>query len=176
MARKYPTAMQSFQAGSLMAVGDMTSQVFIEKNHKLQQLDWKRPVRFFIIGCCVVGPALKMWYGVLDRHFGAQGRRGTIKKVLLDQGLFAPTFIVVFLTSVGLLQFKTLQQIQDQIKRDYIDIVLAGYMVWPAVQALNFSLVPLQHQVLVVQTFALFWNTYLAWKTNREAGDTSSDR
>ncbi|KAA0196634.1 hypothetical protein HAZT_HAZT003016 [Hyalella azteca] len=154
-----------------MAVGDITSQVCIERRSG-HQFEWARPARFFVLGTCIVlapqGPTLKVWYGYLDRWFGAQGRRGAFKKVLVDQALFAPTFTVVFLTSLGVLQRKSFGQIKEQIKRDYVDIVLAGYMVWPAVQVVNFSYVPLHLQVLVVQTFALFWNTYLAWKTNRE--------
>uniref|UniRef100_A0A2P2I5S7 Mitochondrial inner membrane protein Mpv17 n=1 Tax=Hirondellea gigas TaxID=1518452 RepID=A0A2P2I5S7_9CRUS len=172
--RRFPTTVQSIQAGSLMAVGDMTSQMLIERR-SLQQYEWQRSARFFTLGTVLVGPALRVWYGVLDRKFGSLGRAAALKKVFFDQAFFAPSFLVVFLGSLGLMQGKTANEVQKQIKKDYIDIVIAGWMVWPAVQVCNFSFVPLHHQVLVVQTFALFWNTYLAWKINREDNVTENE-
>ncbi|MCL4124989.1 UNVERIFIED_CONTAM: hypothetical protein GTU68_005128 [Idotea baltica] len=164
--QRYPILIQSFQAGTLMGSGDVISQIFIERK-QVQNFDWIRPIRFFGIGFVVVAPTLRVWYSFLDKKFGSKSKLGVLKKVAVDQLVFAPCFLGLFLTVVGVTQKKTVQEIQTQIKNDYKDIILTNWTVWPAVQVCNFSFVPLQHQVLVVQIFALLWNTYMAWKTNR---------
>lgn len=82
-----------------------------------------------IIFLSLQGPTLKVWYGVLDKKFGSLGKTGTLKKVFVDQAFFAPSFIVVLLTSLGVLQGKPLIEIKEQIQRDYTDILIAGWMV-----------------------------------------------
>ena len=41
------------------------------------------------------------------------------------------------------------------------------YKVWPFVQAVNFSLVPLQHRDNFVHLVSLCWNMYLSWMSNK---------
>jgi len=164
---QYPTAVSSVQAGALMGAGDGVSQLWLEGRRTVGEYDVGRTLRFASLGLFLVGPTLRVWYGVLERRLGASGRLAPFKKVAVDQLAFNPVFTSVFLTANGLSQGLQWPQLKDNIKRDYVDIILAGWTVWPAVQIINFSFVPLRHQVLTVQTFALFWNTYLAWKTNR---------
>lgn len=114
------------------------------------------------------GPALRTWYGVLNKHIGSQGKTVAIKKVLIDQTLFAPMFLGLLLVTVGVLQGKDGVHIKSDLKANYLDVLATNYYIWPWVQLVNFYYVPLQYQVLVVQTVALLWNTYLSWKTNKE--------
>ncbi|XP_044751555.1 protein Mpv17-like isoform X2 [Coccinella septempunctata] len=107
-----------------------------------------------------------------SRYFyGGSGKSVVLKKVGLDQLCFSPTFIGCFLCALGFAQGKDFQQIRKDISRDYQDILLTNYKIWPLVQLGNFYLTPLQYQTLVVQAVAICWNTYISWKTQLRQQD-----
>lgn len=105
------------------------------------------------------------WYRFLDKRIGSGGKIVAFKKVFVDQTLMAPVVIAGFLTIVGLLQKHNLKAVKEELSDNYVDVLLMNYRVWPMVQAINFYFIPLQYQVLYVQSFALAWNTYLCYKT-----------
>lgn len=108
-----------------------------------------------------------MWYGLLQRYIGTQGKTVAVKKVFVDQFVFAPSFLVMILAAVGTMQGKPWKAVKNDIEANYFDVLKTNYLIWPWVQLVNFYYIPLQYQVLLVQSVALFWNTYLSWKTNR---------
>lgn len=62
------------------------------------------------------------------------------------------------------------ERVKERIGSTYVDAIKANLMVWPAVQLVNFSVVPLEHRVLVVNVVALGWNCYLSW-LNSQGGE-----
>ncbi|XP_077528782.1 mitochondrial inner membrane protein Mpv17-like isoform X2 [Haemaphysalis longicornis] len=123
---------------------------------------------FFVMGIAFVGPILRVWYITLERIVGSTGGGAmVVKKVLLDQGVFTPVFIPSFLTTLGALQGRSWEGIKDMVRTDYLPILKANYMLWPAAQLINFRFVPLAYRVPFASCVALVWNTYLAWKANR---------
>jgi protein Mpv17 len=56
----------------------------------------------------------------------------------------------------------------------FITGVKNNYLVWPWVQMANFSVVPLEHRVLVVNVVALGWNCYLSY-LNSSGGDDKEE-
>lgn len=91
----------------------------------------------------------------------------TLKKVACDQLLFAPSFLVVFVANINLINGNSLDHVKKELSSHYGDLVIANWKLWPAVQLVNFYLVPLNYQVLLVQGVAIIWNTYLSWKTHQ---------
>ncbi|CAG5102686.1 Similar to mpv17: Protein Mpv17 (Danio rerio) [Cotesia congregata] len=168
MLVKYPMGMQALQAGTLMGVGDQIAQNLVEKR-KISELDFVRTAQFYAIGFFMAGPAVRGWYGVLDKFFGSKGSVVAVKKVACDQFLFAPPFIAALLATIGFLQGNDVDGVKEKLSKEYKDILINNYKLWPLVQLINFGLVPLNYQVLVNQIVAVFWNTYISFRTNRDA-------
>ncbi|ELT92548.1 hypothetical protein CAPTEDRAFT_92614, partial [Capitella teleta] len=154
-------------AGTLMCTGDILAQVFIERKSR-STYDLKRSGRFFVFGACVVGPALRTWYGILDKIVVTTKKWGPLAKVTLDQSLFAPVFGGIFLYSMTLWGTKSHETSVLKLKQDYTTILLNNYKLWPAAQIVNFYFIPLQHRILYVNFIAVIWNTYLAYEANTE--------
>ncbi|XP_011629799.1 protein Mpv17 isoform X1 [Pogonomyrmex barbatus] len=161
--RKYPVSTQAVQAGILMGLGDQIAQNFIDDS---KNIDFVRTMQFAGIGFFITGPATRTWYGILDKYIGSKGSSVAIKKVACDQLFFAPSFIAVLLVAIGICQEKDIAKLKVKIANEYRDILINNYKLWPMVQLLNFSIVPLNYQALVVQSVALLWNSYISYRTS----------
>jgi len=150
---------------ALHAGGDVIAQKFIEKKEHLEMM---RTGRFFLIGLAWDGPLLSWWYRVLSRAIPSASKSATVLKVALDQGVFIPGMLFSFLVLNAGLKGMDQQDIKDILRRDYWQLLLANYQLWPAAMALNFYLMPVKHQVLFTNSVSLAWNTFLSWKANQE--------
>lgn len=161
--KRYPVATQAVQAGILMGLGDQIAQNFIDNS---EIIDYVRTMKFAGIGLFISGPATRTWYGILDKYIGSKGYSIAMKKVACDQLLFAPTFIAVLLVTIGICQGKDIEKLKVKMRNEYSDILVTNYKVWPMVQLVNFSFIPLHYQALVVQSVALLWNSYISYRTS----------
>ncbi|KAL3891676.1 hypothetical protein ACJMK2_003928 [Sinanodonta woodiana] len=164
--QKYPLRTMACTTGTLMCAGDFIAQVAIEKRgfYRLQKYEVKRSLRFLGYGLILAGPIFGVWYAYLDKTFRVS-KFGNWKMVFFDQCVFTPIYLLYFFTVMGALKGDSWAQIKVKIQKDYFDVLLTCYKIWPLAQACNFTFVPVQHRVLVTNVVAVGWNTYLAWKS-----------
>ncbi|XP_060553543.1 protein Mpv17-like isoform X3 [Ruditapes philippinarum] len=158
----HPIRTAAISAGTLLSAGDVLAQLVVEKR-PLEMYNVKRTIRFAIFGTFFGGPMFSVWYSTLARKLG-HTKYAALKMVACDQLLFAPPFIAYFLIVMELMKGEGLQDIKLKLQDDYGDVMKTNYKIWPAVQAMNFTFVPVHYRVLVVNLVSVGWNTYLAWK------------
>lgn len=87
-------------------------------------------------------------------------------RVACDQLIFAPTFLAVYMTFAGVTEGSTKAELQERFNEKYLPILSTNYMVWPWIQMVNFTWVPLNYRTMVVNTVAIAWNTYLSYMSH----------
>uniref|UniRef100_A0A914VLX5 Mitochondrial inner membrane protein Mpv17 n=1 Tax=Plectus sambesii TaxID=2011161 RepID=A0A914VLX5_9BILA len=162
---KRPLITQMCSAGILAGSGDVIAQLAVEKR-KLKNYDLIRTGRFFVLGSCYVAPVLFRWFRILERIPG-NPKVAPLVRLAVDQIAFAPCLLSGFLINLRILEGNSPKESFDHWKKEFKGYMLASWKVWPMVQLVNFYLVPLQYRILVVQTVALFWNTYIAYRTQK---------
>lgn len=101
----------------------------------------------------VFGPAASAWYGVLQRHIVFKSYAATIAtRVAADQALFTPTHLFCFLTSMSIMEGS---DPWEKLRNGFWPTFKTNVGVWSTVQAINFSVVPLEYRVLVVNVVSL---------------------
>lgn len=163
---KNPLATKCVTSGLLNALGDLFAQ-FMFDGAAENGVDWRRAGVFTFLGAALVGPTLHFWYGTLGKIVTAQGSTKAFISLVLDQGLFAPAFLCVFLSSLFTIDGK-MNEIVPKLKQDFAATVSMNWNIWIPFQYLNFRFVPLNLQVAAANVVALLWNTYLSWASHKE--------
>ncbi|XP_031121754.1 protein Mpv17-like [Ipomoea triloba] len=164
LLEKYPVWTKAITSAILTCVGDLICQLWIDA---APSLDGKRTFLFTFLGLVLVGPTLHFWYLYLSRLVTTPGASGAFFRLLLDQFIFAPIFIGVFLSTLVTLEGRA-SQVIPKLQQEWVSSVLANWQLWIPFQFLNFRFVPQQFQVLAANLVSLVWNVILSYKAHKE--------
>ncbi|KAF7553613.1 hypothetical protein G7Z17_g3516 [Cylindrodendrum hubeiense] len=155
-----PLLTQSVTTAVLFATGDITAQQLVQKRG-FENHDLTRTGRMALYGGFVFGPAATTWFGFLSRNVNVRNKRlETVARVACDQLIFAPVMIGVFLSSMATMEGASAK---ERLDKTYWPALSTNWMVWPFVQMINFTFLPLQHRVLFANVISIGWNSYLSW-------------
>ncbi|XP_064566106.1 protein Mpv17 isoform X2 [Zonotrichia leucophrys gambelii] len=109
-----------------MGAGDVIAQQLVEQQG-LHGHQCPRTLKMMGIGFCFVGPVVGSWYRILDWLVPGNTKVVAVKKVILDQGGFAPCFLGCFLAVTGATNGLSLQENWAKIQQDYMDALVTNY-------------------------------------------------
>lgn len=149
-------------SGSLSLIGDMVAQTLANRsNPGTASYDAARAMRMGTFGLFFYGPYQHYWYRALDRSLPGRSVSSFLGKVALNQFCLAPVVIAaVFAWNLGL-QGK-LEQFTEKAKSDFIPTMITGWKFWVPAASINFTLVPLQQQVLYMSACGIVWTAILS--------------
>lgn len=177
----HPVKTQVISSGFLWGLGDIGAQAIthrsaLRKNLTVNNMDekefkinWQRVATTSMFGFAFVGPVGHYWYEYLDRyirlrlHLQPKTFKFVATKVAADGLLFGPLDLIVFFSYMGLASGRSIEQVKQDVKRDFLPSLIVAGTVWPAVQVANFRYVPVRYQLLYVNFFCLLDSSFLSW-------------
>lgn len=135
-----------------------------------QSFDFERLTRFMAYGF-LMAPVQFLWFRQLTKWFPVTSKSGTVpalKRVACDQVMFAPFGLCAFFTFMTVAEGGGKDDVVRKFKDVYFPTLKANYILWPAVQIINFRLMPLQFQIPFVSTIGIAWTAYLSLTNSSE--------
>ena len=121
-----------------------------DSKYKPAPFDFERLTRFMAYGFCMA-PIQFKWFQFLGAIFPitkTSALAPAIKRVAFDQFIFAPVSVGAFFTVMTVAEGGGRRAISQKLRDMYIPTLKASFIVWPAVQIVNFRLMPMQFQLV----------------------------
>mmetsp|Transcript_13143 Transcript_13143/g.15449 ORF Transcript_13143/g.15449 Transcript_13143/m.15449 type:complete len:263 (-) Transcript_13143:92-880(-) len=144
-----------------------TTEIYSTNNSTFTP-DINRTGRFAFIGMTFVAPMAHSWFGFLGRYVPGTSFGAALKRVVLDQIIFAPFMIPGFMTNIMLLEGRPTNEIKTALIRNVPDAYVTNLAVWVPALLVNFKYVPGKWQVLFSNVVGFGWNIYLSYKTQKD--------
>ncbi|KAG2488896.1 hypothetical protein HYH03_012526 [Edaphochlamys debaryana] len=167
-----PVLTQMTTSCLLWATGDALAQRLVERR-KLHEMDARRVAATAVFGACFMGPVGHFWYSGLDATVARFLTPGTAAfigtKILADTLIMGPAYVILFYAwGCAAIDGSGVEGFKKKITQDFIPTYTAELAIWPLFQALNFSRVPVEHQLLAVNAMTLLDAAFLSWARNQE--------
>ena len=131
--------------------------------------DFERLTRFAAYGF-LMAPVQHAWFQALSLWFPVTKSRGllpALQRVAMDQLIFAPISLSIFFTVMTLAEGGGRRAVISKFQDLYVPTLRANYLLWPAVQILNFRVMPIRFQIPFVSSVGIGWTAYLSITNSR---------
>ncbi|KAJ5777398.1 hypothetical protein N7520_000644 [Penicillium odoratum] len=136
----------------------------------LPPFDFERLTRFMAYGF-FMAPIQFQWFGFLSRAFPLTKANPTtpvFKRVAFDQLIFAPFGLACFFSYMTIAEGGGKRALTQKFRDVYLPTLKANFVLWPAVQILNFRVIPIQFQIPFVSSIGIAWTAYLSLTNSSE--------
>ena len=137
------------------------------------KLDWMRCASMAVFNATFAACAYVPFYAFLDRWLGAGNSVLVVaQKTAMDQLLMMPLVeLPLYFGFTGACDGRSLDQIADGVRKNYVDALVGTWTIWVPVLALNFAFIPVHLQVPVAYLADWVWASMVSWVSHRPAAD-----
>lgn len=151
---------------------------FLEQSYEIvagYQKNWDR-MRTLKLGSTglPVGLVCHYWFIFLDRLITGRTGKFLVKKLLLDQFIGSPLYILVFFLSMGIWNGWSRKELKEEILTKGVDLYTAEWIVWPPAQTINFYFLPTRFRLLYDSIISLGFDTYFSYVTHKDKREKNS--
>lgn len=158
----YKTILRNVSISStLMGTGDCIAQ-YLDKSHN-SKFNWRRWCHYTLINGFSNGVGLTLWYRFLEWRFPIKKPFSVLKKIALDEVIFAPISISLYIILSNYLKYRPWLH---HYSSTFIDIWKTDLLIWPISNSINFKYIPVGYQPIWTSFISLGWNTFISYKTN----------
>lgn len=167
----HPLTTKGVTSGLISATGDVICQYLTSPD---EPWDLTRTAHFLFMGTFWVAPITHVWYDALSTRIipGARSRTKVFQRLMLDQFGMAPLFVPSFMAGLWILEGR--DKIWEPLLEVAPEVIQANWALWIPAQVVNFSLIPLNYQVLFSNVVALVWTVYFSWANANSSTSPSS--
>lgn len=141
----------------LWSAGDITAQ-HIERQvavpPEVAPFNWRRTAVQAAYASLLWAPVAHYWYALLERRALLLAKPGTRRlvglKLAAEMVLLHPVSLVAFFGTVGLASGESAREVARQLRRDFWPTLALEWAMWAPLDIANFALVPVRHQLLLV--------------------------
>ncbi|KAE8665380.1 Adenine nucleotide alpha hydrolases-like superfamily protein, putative isoform 1 [Hibiscus syriacus] len=167
----HPVKTQVVSSGVLWEIGDVGAQYITYSTAKKRlrcrdaeqecKIDWKRAAATSLFGF-----GFTSWTLLEQEKYAPwclQPLFPFVRSVAMDRILFSPFDLFLFFSYMGLSTGKSVPQVKEEVKRDFLPALILEGGIWPIVQIVNFRYIPVKYQLLCVNIFCLLDCAFLSW-------------
>jgi peroxisomal membrane protein 2 len=131
--------------------------------------------RFAFLNAILVAPVLHHWYGFINRTVPGTTMSRVLQRTFLDEFIFSPVFIPVFLGSLWTLEGTSIKDMKTMLYNQLPSILIAEWVLWVPTMIITFRYAPVKFQVLVINCVGVVWQTFLSFMANDAHGNKETE-
>mmetsp|Transcript_18203 Transcript_18203/g.43987 ORF Transcript_18203/g.43987 Transcript_18203/m.43987 type:complete len:129 (+) Transcript_18203:1-387(+) len=117
------------------------------------------------MGMFVQAPITHYYYEALDKYFPPTENpwtKTTFVKLVIDQSIYAPGFLLCVFVYLGLLEGSSWKEIGEQLETNYFTTLRANWKLWIPATLINLAYCAPRYRVLYCNVVFFVWSIFLS--------------